>query len=168
MADDDLSQLQNIQLRFSAKFGTFSDDERKAIVDALRTSHLGEVRLDEAIVSNLGIGGPGGLPITIDVWLNIWEGTAAALLAVAITKGIAPVVKIVQKRLARLVAVVHKDESEPVTYIADPPEVLNALDAMPADYEITIRTESRTRVWRHGRWEHYESTTRTERGGPGK
>ena len=164
--DDDLSQLQNIQLRFSAKFGTFTDDERKAIVDAVGKSYLGEVRLDEAIVQNLGIGGPGGLPITVDVWLNIWEGTASALLAVAIMKGIAPVVRIVQKRLVRLVAVVHQNESEPVTYFVDPPDELNALDAMPADYEVTIRTESRTRVWRDGRWEQYEATTRTERGGP--
>lgn len=162
--DDDLSQLHNIQLRFSAKFGTFTDDERKAIVEAVGESYLGEVRLDEAIVQNLGIGGPGGLPITVDVWLNIWEGTAAALLAVAIRKGIAPVIKVVQKRLVRLVAMVHMDESEPVTYFVDPPDVLNALDAMPADYEVTIRTESRTRVWRDGRWERYESTTREERG----
>ena len=51
----------------------FTDDERKAIVDAVGKSYLREVRLDEAIVSNLGIGGPGGLPITIDVWLNIGE-----------------------------------------------------------------------------------------------
>jgi hypothetical protein len=166
MADNDRSQ--NIQIRFSAKFGTFTDIERKAIVDAVGKSYLGEVRLDEAIVSNLGIGGPGGLPITIDVWLNIGEATAASLLAVAIRKGIAPVAKILHKRLVRLVALVHRDESEPVTYIAGPPEIESALEAMPADYEVTIRTESRTRVWRDGRWEHYESTARTESGGPGK
>jgi hypothetical protein len=164
MADDELSQLQNIQIRFSATFGMFTDDERKAIIDAVGKSHLGQVRLDEAIVSNLGIGGPGGLPITIDVWLNIGEGTAAALLAVAITKGIALVVKIVQKRLVRLVALVHSGDSKPVTYIAEPVDVLEALDAMPADYEVTIRTESRTRVWRDGRWEHEETTTRRVEG----
>ncbi len=159
MADDELSQLQNIQIRFSTKFGMFTDDERKAIIDAVGKSYLGQVRLDEAIVSNLGIGGPGGLPITIDVWLNIGEGTVAGLLAVAITKGIAPVVKIVQKRLVRLVALVHSGDSEPVAYIAEPGEALKALDAMPADYEVSIRTESRTRAWRDGRWEHEETTT---------
>jgi hypothetical protein len=64
----------------------------------------------------------------------------------------------------RLVAVIHKDESVPVTYIADPHTADEALEAMPADYEETIRTESRVRIWRDGRWEHEETTTRTVKG----
>ncbi len=114
---------------------------------------------------NLGLGGgPGGLPIDIDVMLNIGQQTASQLLAVAIQQGIAPTVRVLHKRIARLTSVVRKDEGEPVRYIVDPPEELKALDAMPADYEVTIRTESRTRTWRDGRWEHYESTTKEERG----
>lgn len=154
-----------VQLTIRLKFGTFSDDDRKAIVGGFRGSELGQVRIDEAIVSNLGIGGPGGLPITFDVWLTIFEGAAAGLLTMAIASGITPVLRIVGKRIVRLVAVIHKDEGEPVTYLADPSEANEALDAMPADYEETIKTESRTRMWRNGRWEHYESTTRSTRGG---
>ena len=153
-----------IQIAFRLKFGRFTDDERQAIVDTFRESDLGQVRIDEVIASNLGIGGPGGLPIEFDVWLNIGQQAAGALLALAIAKGIAPALKIVGKRIVRLVAVVRKGEAEPVTYIADPGDVQEALDAMPADYEETIQTESRLRVWRNGRWEHNETTTRNIQG----
>ena len=157
-------QAHLAQLVIRLKFGRFSDEDRKAIIEAFRESQLGQVRIDEAIVSNLGIGGPGGLPITFEVWLTIVEGTAAGLLTYAIASGIKPVVKIVGKQLVRLVTVVHKDEDEPVTYLAEPGEANKALDAMPADFEETVRTESRTRIWRDGRWQHEETTTRTVRG----
>jgi len=85
-------------------------------------------------------------------------------LTYAIASGIKPVVKIVGKQLVRLVAVVRKNEVEPVTYLAEPGEANTALEAMPADYDETIRTESRTRIWRGGRWQHDETTTRTVRG----
>jgi hypothetical protein len=154
-----------VQLTIRLKFGTFSTEERRAIVEEFRNSELGQVRIDEAIVTNLGIGGPGGLPVEFDIWLTIIEGAAGALLATAIASGIAPVIRIVGKRIVRLVAVIHKDEGEPVTYIADPNEAQHALDAMPADYEETIRSESHTRIWRAGRWERQESNTRIQRGG---
>lgn len=63
-----------VQLTIRLKFGAFSDGERKEIVEAFRHSELGQVRIDEAIVTNLGIGGPGGLPIEFDIWLTILEG----------------------------------------------------------------------------------------------
>ena len=45
--------------------GTLTDGERRAIINALRDSHLGQVRIDDAIVFNLGLGGgPGGLRST--------------------------------------------------------------------------------------------------------
>jgi hypothetical protein len=160
---------QRVQVIIRPKYGTLTDRERKAIVNAVQGTQLGQVRIDEAVVFNLGIGGGlGGLPITVDVWLSIGEGAAGGLLTLAIARAVAPIVKILHNRIARLVTVVHKDDGEPVRYIVDPPDELQALDAVPADYEVTIRTESRTRVWRDRRWEHYESTTRTESGGPGK
>lgn len=157
-------QAHLAQLVIRLKFGQFSDEDRKSITDAFRGSQLGQVRIDEAIVTNLGIGGPGGLPLTFDVWLNVAEGTASGLLTYVIASAIKPVLKIAGKRLVQLITAVHKDESEPVTYIAQPADVSKALEAMPADYEEAIRTESRTRIWRDGRWEHYEQTTRIERG----
>jgi hypothetical protein len=36
------------------------------------------------------------------------------------------------------------------------PEELKALDAMPADYELSMRTKARTVVWRDGGWERHE------------
>ncbi len=162
---DPPSEAYRIQLTVRLALGMFPDDDRKAIVAAFRDSDLGQVRIDEAVVTNLGAGGPGGLPITFDVWLNIGEQAAGALLALAIAKGIAPVVKIVGRRLARLQAIVHKDDGEPVTFLADQRDAAQALDAMPADYELTVRSESHTRIWRNGKWDHFESDTRIERGG---
>ena len=157
-----------IQITIRPEYETLTSGERKALEKALRDSHLGIVRIDEAIIVNLGRGGVGGVPLTIDVWLNIGEGAAAILLAAAVTKGITPIIKVLRKRIARLVAVVHRgvpeEGNDPVTYIVDPPDELEALEAMPADYEVTTRTESRTVVWRDGRWERHESTTRVERG----
>ncbi|TMC54238.1 MAG: hypothetical protein E6J20_03975 [Chloroflexi bacterium] len=152
------------QLVIHLKVGKFTDEERSALVNAFRESELGEVRVDEQIVSNLGIGGPGGLPINVDVWLNVAEGAAAALLAVVIQSGVAVLVKVIGKRLVRLVSTIRTPESKDVTYIVDGPQTIDAVDAIPADYEVAIRTESRTRVWRDGRWERYESTTKTELG----
>ena len=156
-------QAHLVQLTIRLKFGTFTDEQRKAIVEAFRGSELGQVRIDEPIVLNLGIGGPGGLPITFDVGITILEGTAAGLLTVAITSGIKPVLKVVGNQIMRLVTVVHKDEAEPHTYIAEADDADEALAALPADYEETIHTDSRTRVWRDGRWEHEETTSRTLR-----
>jgi triacylglycerol esterase/lipase EstA (alpha/beta hydrolase family) len=156
-------QAHLVQLTIRLKFGTFTDEQRKAIVEAFRGSELGQVRIDEPIVLNLGIGGPGGLPITFDVWITILEGTAAGLLTVAITSGLKPVLKVIGNQIMRLVTTVHQDEAEAVTYIAQPEDADDALAALPADYEETLRTESRTRVWRNGRWEHEETTSRTFR-----
>lgn len=157
-------QAHMAQLVIRLRFGRFSDEDRKTIIEAFRESELGQVRIDEAIVTNLGIGGPGGLPITFEVWLTIAEGTAAGLLTYAIASGIKPVVKIAGNQLMRLVAVVHKNEDEPVTYLAESGEANTALEALPADYDETIQTESRTRIWRDGRWQHDETTTRKVRG----
>lgn len=163
---DDQAHL--VTMTIALKYGSFSKEEREALVETFRNSQLGQVRIDEAIVTNLGIGGPGGLPISFDIWLNIIEGavggTAAGLLTVAITAGIKPVLKIAGRNLMRLVAVIHKDETEPVSYIADPQAAGEALEAMPADYEETISTESRLRVWRDGRWQREETMTRRVEG----
>ena len=163
---DDQAHLVTMTIRL--KYGSFSDAERKALVEAFRGTQLGQIRIDEAIVTNLGIGGPGGLPISFDVWLNIIEGavggTAAGLLTIAITSGIKPVLRVAGRNLKRLVAVIHKDETEPVTYTADPDAADQALGAMPADYEEVISTESRLRVWKDGRWQHEETITRSVKG----
>jgi len=58
-------QAHLAQLVIRLKYGRFSDEDRGAIIEAFRDSQLGQVRIDEAIVTNLGIGGPGGLPITL-------------------------------------------------------------------------------------------------------
>lgn len=157
-------QAHLVQLAIRLQFGHFSDSERQAIFAAFGESNLGEVRIDEQVVANLGAGGSGDLPIAFEIWLNIAGGTAAGLLTIAISKGIAPVLKIFGRRIVRLQAAIHKDEGEPVTYLAELPAAEKALDAMPADYEETVRTESRTRIWNDGRWERYEETRLYERG----
>jgi hypothetical protein len=161
-------QAHLVTMTIGLKYGSFSDDERKALVEAFRNSQLGQVRIDEAIVTNLGIGGPGGLPISFDIWLNMIEGavggTAAGLLTIAITSGIKPVLKVAGRNLMRLMAVIHKDETEPVTYIADPEAVDQALEAMSVDYEEVISTEFRLRIWRDGRWQREETMTRRVKG----
>ncbi len=157
---------QRIHITVRPRYGTLSEEERRSIIEALQHSDLGQVRIDEAIVFNLGLGGgPGGLPLDIEVFLNIGQQAAGDLLAVAIRRGIGPIVRILKDRIARLRATIRRgDNEESVRYVVDPPDESEAVDAIPADYEVTIKTESRTRVWRNGRWEHYESTTRTERG----
>ena len=109
---------QRIHITVRPRFGTFSERERMAIGNAVQGSDLGEVRIDEAIEFNLGLGGgPGGLPITIDVWLfmgGVASGVASGLLTMAITKAIAPIVKIIRHRIATLVVVVRRDNAEPV------------------------------------------------------
>jgi hypothetical protein len=166
MSGDPGLEPQRIHITLRPGYGTFSEREREAIVKAVQRSGLGEVRIDEAIEFNLGLGGgPGGLPITFDVWLAIGEGVASGLLTLAITKAIAPIVKIIRHRIARLVVIVRRDTAEPVRYVVNPTEELPALDALPADYEVTIRTESRIRIWKNGRWERYESSTAEEREG---
>jgi hypothetical protein len=58
---------------------------------------------------------------------------------------------------------VQQDEEPAVTYVVnEPSEALPAVDAIPGDFEITTRTESRTRIWRDGHWQHEETTTRFE------
>jgi hypothetical protein len=71
-------EARRIQINLRLRYGTFTDQERRDIVSALEGIPFGEIRIDEAIVYNLGIGGvPGGIPITIDVWLHIGEGAQA-------------------------------------------------------------------------------------------
>jgi hypothetical protein len=92
--------------------------------------------------------------------MSVGAGTAAGLLTLAISKTVAPIVKILQGQLAHLITIVHADDAAPVTYVVnDPEEIPQAVDAIPADFEVTTRSETRTRVWRDGRWEHEETTT---------
>jgi hypothetical protein len=130
--------------------------ERRAIANALRNSHFGRVRLDEKIFSCFDPAGESdGLELELDVTMDIWEAMAATMLAAAIAEGIAPIVRVLRKRMASLVARVYR-EDEPVAYLVNSPEELNALDVMPADYELTMRTKARTVVWRDGGWERHE------------
>jgi len=63
-------EMQRVQIVIRPKYGTLAEEDRQAIARELRDTNIGQVRVDEAIVFNAGIGGPGA-PITIDVWLSI-------------------------------------------------------------------------------------------------
>jgi hypothetical protein len=131
--------------------------ERKAIAKALRNSHIGMVRIDEKIFSCFDpTGESGGLRLELDVRMDIWEAMAATILAAAIADGVSPIVKVLRKRTASLVARVYREDQEPVAYMVNSPDELKALDVMPADYELTMRTKARTVVWRDGGWERQE------------
>jgi hypothetical protein len=131
--------------------------ERKAIAKALRNSHIGRVRIDEKIFSCFDPAGESdGLRLELDVRMWIWEAQAATMLAAAVAEGVAPIVKVLRKRMASLVARVYREDQEPVAYMVNSPEELKALDAMSADYELTMRTKARTVVWRDGGWERHE------------
>ncbi len=160
-------EMQRVQIVIRPKFGTLTEEQRRDIVDAVRLTNVGMVRVDEAIFFNLGIGaGLGGIPITIDVWISVGAGTASGLLTLGIAKAVGPIVKILRAGMSRLVLVVRSDAEESSTYLVNNPhdDALSAVEAIPADFEVTTTMETRTRVWRDGRWEHYESTTRQERG----
>jgi hypothetical protein len=160
---------QYAQVTIRVAFGRLSDEQREALTEAVRGSLLGQVRLDEAIHFNLGIGAAPsdfpGLPITADVFLSVVEGTAAGLLTIAIREAVRPAFRALRAAINRWVTVVRRDEREPVSYvIEDAADAEAAFDAMPADYEIHTKSETRTRAWRDGRWELYEASQTIVRG----
>ena len=158
--DSDNLDLLRVWLTVRVQHGQLLSAERKAIAKALRNSPVGMVRIDEAIVTHLGPSRSSGLPVELDIRLEIYEEMASWLLGAAIAKAIAPIVKVLSSRMTKLVARVYREDQEPITYIINSPEDMKALDAMPADYEMTMRTRARTVVWRDGGWERHEPMTR--------
>ncbi len=156
--------LQSAEVTIRPRYGTLSDRDKRAIVLAVAKTNLGQLRIDEAIVYNASLRGPGGLPITIDLWVTAIE---AGLLADATSAAIRPIVKVLKRRLGYLTIVVHRDEDEPALYVVDDvTEAHAALEAIPADFEIMTHTNTHIRAWRNGRWEKHESRRvepRTER-----
>ena len=148
MDDDDLIELQRIQITVRPLYGDADRWRAKGHYQrvARQPSRSGPHRRRDRLQPRSRRRSRWSA-INIDVLLNIGQQTASELLAVAIRRGIAPIVRVLRKRIARLITVVHKDEGKLVRYIVDPHVELKGPDAMPADYEMTVRTESRTRVW---------------------
>ena len=57
MSDSLEPEMQRVQIVIRPKSGTLSEEDRLAIVKALRSTNLGQVRVGEAILFNLGLGG---------------------------------------------------------------------------------------------------------------
>lgn len=159
---DDRAHLA--QVVFRIQYTTLPEDARRELADAIAGNQLGIVRLDETLTLNLGVGGPGGIPILADVYLNVAEGAASGLLTVAIVQALKPAFGALRHRLFRWTTKVVRKDGPTVTYAvqADSANADQSFDVMPADYERVVTSEFR--VWRDGRWQRHESIHVVERG----
>jgi hypothetical protein len=156
---------RSVILTLQVPYGPLPAETRELLVAELQHVDIGQVRIDDAIVSNLGIGG--GPTINADLIVRIAEGVVSGVITGAILAAPKIVFKIVKGtfEFAQFALNVKSTEAETVTYLLPPDtDEEAAFDAMPADYEVTVRSETRTRVWKDGSWEVFNS--HTSRGGP--
>lgn len=147
-------------------------DLRQRLRGAATDTELGLLRVDEPIVSNIGIGGGPGFGAELLIYIA--AGTLSGTLSGLLTAGIKDAAKRVFAQLRnrfphRTLEIKVREEpateQNPVPTVAytfdsqeiAPDEEEQAFDALPADFEIVIKTRGprqvTVRVWNDGRWQ---------------
>jgi hypothetical protein len=115
-----LPSPRSVILTLQVPYGTLPAETRRLLVSELRQVDIGQVRIDEAIVSNLGIGG--GPTINADLIIPIAEGVVAGIITAAVLAAPKTVFKVVKltSQFAQFALNVRSKESATVTYLLPP------------------------------------------------
>jgi hypothetical protein len=144
-----------ISLSFPDGDGGLTAELRADVLTEVRRVPWRRVWLNDVVWINTGaVGGP-----TID-FAVVAEGALSGIAAVAATELAKRVFQLVRRYFPIMVVRLRGGDGTSVEYSIPPPheDLDAALDSIPADYEVTVKTELMIRHWRDGRWEVVETS----------
>ena len=149
--------MSYVEIRIESPNVSLPDILRQSIVRELMPYRPYRVWIDEVVISNTGAGGAPS--VSVAVFVDIGEKVASGILTAALLAGAARVLRLLKDHFPfRTLRLKIGRRGAKATYVPpdDDSELDAAIEAIPADYEITIEAQSVWRFWRDGRWEHRE------------